>query len=136
VPRLRGAEHFLAPEVEPEELGSAVLACLARSRFVKPGDDAWEEFTNFRARAARYDEWVRSVLNERGYKTKSSFFRNMKLAHVERRDAAITIRPTRHERSDAWSGDGISEESIVRLAETARPDEIGAAVRLAFTRCI
>ncbi|MCT7051686.1 contact-dependent growth inhibition system immunity protein, partial [Salmonella enterica] len=47
----------------------------------------------------------------------------------------ITIRPSFHEKLEAWSGDRISETDNVVLAVDSTPAEIGAGLRLALSRC-
>jgi hypothetical protein len=51
-------------------------------------------------------------------------------------DQVITIRPSNHEKLEAWSGKNISEDNYVILSLDNSPEEIGAGLKLAFSRCI
>ncbi len=59
----------------------------------------------------------------------------MKNCDIECGDGFITIGPTHHEKLEAWSGDGISEADYVVIPADSPLSKIGAALRLAFSRC-
>jgi hypothetical protein len=141
----KGKQRFLAPDANDEELGLAVLDALASSRFVLPGPrtDVWihpdagfdMELYDYRQTAARYAAWTKDLMARYGYKTKRALFKNMKSCSIERKGGTITISPSHHEKLEAWSrekDDGI-EDAVI--AADAKPAEIGAALRLAFSRC-
>ena len=126
---------FLPPDASGAAVGEALLLALSRSRFVDPRDPANEEFLHFRKAAKRYDEWVVETMKQFGLKTKTTVFKNMKNCSVSHRGGQLIIKPWIHVKLQAWSrekGDGIED---VVIADTSSPEEIGAAVRLAFTRC-
>lgn len=59
----------------------------------------------------------------------------MKSCDIEEREGMITIGPNNHEKLEAWGrekGDGIED---VVIAASSSHAEIGAALRLAFSRC-
>ena len=83
----------------------------------------------------RYLAWVNQLVETYGYKTKRALFKDMKSCHIESCGGAITIRPTYHKKLEAWSGDGIGEDSYVVIPCESSPADIGAALKLAFSRC-
>ncbi|MCE5268920.1 MAG: CdiI family contact-dependent growth inhibition immunity protein [Planctomycetaceae bacterium] len=133
----QGMQHLLPPHVDDEELGTAVLDCLAHSRFLPPDRHRQELLSLFDCNllSERYSEWVNRLMARYGYKTKRSLFRNMRHCCIERQAGAITIRPSRHEKLEGWSGDGIGEEDYVVLAARSDPAAIGAGLKQAFERC-
>ncbi|MCA0371180.1 MAG: CdiI family contact-dependent growth inhibition immunity protein [Proteobacteria bacterium] len=124
-------EHVLMPDASNLELGRALLSALSLSRLIALDDPA---YTN-EACAARYDAWVKEKMDRFGYKTKSAFFRQMDNCSIEIRDGVLTISPSYHYRLDGWSGDFIDKKDYVRIPADSSPEEVGAALRLAFSRC-
>jgi hypothetical protein len=60
----------------------------------------------------------------------------MKSCDIECSGGIITIGPTKHEKLEGWGrtkGDGIED---VVIPPNSPPAEVGAALRLAFSRCI
>src|ERR1700750_1365669 len=141
----QGVEHFLSPDAADKELGSAVLDALAHSRFVLPEsrkDDCIhpeatfdKDLYNYNLTNQRYDQWVSSLLERYGYKTKRALFKDMKNCSIESKSGQITIRPSHHEKLEAWSGEGISASDYVTIPGDSSPSDVGAALRLAFSRC-
>ena len=133
----QGKQHLLPVGASDHELGVAVLDAFAHSRFVSPLEHPEEDSAlfDFDLSRKRYSEWVKTLMTTYGYKTKNALFREMKNCNIECRDALITIRPSHHDKLEAWSGDGISKESYVIISSNSPPLEIGAALRLAFVRC-
>ena len=70
-----------------------------------------------------------------GYKTKRALFKDMKKCSIESNRGQITIRPSYHEKLEAWSGKGVSESDYVIIPSGSSPSDVGAALRLAFSRC-
>ena len=54
---------------------------------------------------------------------------------IEISDGRLTISPSCHEKLEAWSGKGISDDDKVVLSVNGTKEEIGAGVRLALSRC-
>lgn len=133
-----GPHHFLAPDASPEDLGAAVLDCLAHSRFVSPEHDRrlLETLSNFRAVASRWTAWWEEVRVKRGYKSKHAIFRGMKLCHVTRSRGTISVEPTSRDGRGGWSGDRIDADANVQLPEGASGSEIGASLLTALSRCL
>ena len=70
-----------------------------------------------------------------GFKTIRALYKNMMNCGIRSKAGVITIAPTHHERLCGWSrekGDGIED---VLIPATSAPVEVGAALRLAFSRC-
>ena len=70
-----------------------------------------------------------------GYKTKRALFKNMLSCGVTLQEGTIIIRPSYHDQLEGWSGGRFTEKDYVRVPETASPAEVGAGLRLAFSRC-
>lgn len=129
-----GARHLLSPDADDESLGMALRDALAKSRRM-----TLEEVRVFFDRDGlqqRYDAWVKDLMSRYGYKTRRALFKDMKSCGVELQDGVITIRPSNHEKLEGWSGDGIAEEDRVKLPADCSDAELGARLRLAFSRCI
>lgn len=141
----QGVQHLVCPDVSDQELGAAVLDALAHSRFVlpEPRKDVWihPEATfdmslyDFDLNNQRYSEWVCKLIELYSYKSRRALFKGMKSCGVESKNDEITIRPSHHEKLEAWSGKGISESDYVIVSANSTPSDIGAALRLAFSRC-
>lgn len=140
----KGTQHLLIPDVSCEVLGVALLDALAHSRFVlpEPRSDVWvhpeaefdSDLYDYKRGIERYAEWTKALMKRYGYKTKRALFKNMKSCNIESQNGTITIRPSYHEKLEMWSGDGISKDDYVVIPASS-PAEIGAALRLAFSRC-
>ena len=130
----QGKQHLLAPDASNEALGFALLDALAHSRAI-----AIEEipaYFNYERCIAQYAEWVKNLMQRYGYKSKRALFKNMMSCGVDSKHGVITIRPSNHSKLEGWNGDGISKEDHVVISTNKSPEEIGAALRLAFSRCI
>ena len=130
----QGAQHHLRPEASDEELGLAVIDALKHSRFILPKDDP--DLYDYRRAGERYKAWIADLMSRYGYETKRALFKNMDYCHVKSSKGFMTIRPSFHERLEGWSGDGISPDDNVVLSSDSVPEEIGAGLRLCFSRCI
>ncbi|MCQ2995020.1 contact-dependent growth inhibition system immunity protein [Pseudomonas syringae] len=134
LPDPEGKRFFLSPSCTDRELGESILEALAVSRMVDPKENP--EFFDFRGRVSlQYSEWIAEVMIKFGYKTKRALFKDMKSCSADAIGGLITIRPTHHEKLEAWSGKGITEKDYVVILASSYVDEIGSAFRLAFSRC-
>lgn len=133
----KGKQLLLPLDASDEELGAAVLDALAHSRFVRPWQQPQvdEVIFDMKALRKRYERWVTKLMKACGYKTRRSLFNKMSNCSVTRREGVITISPSAHAKSEVWTGDGISEEDYVSIPAESLPAEVGAALRLAFSRC-
>ena len=141
----KGAEHYLDSGASDEALGSAVLDAMARSRFVlssprvgsvyPPGLVFDTELYDPKKIAERYAAWKSSLMQRYGYKSQQALFEGMRHCSIQEQGGQITISPSHHQSLEGWGrtkGDGIED---VVLPADGRPAEIGAALRLAISRC-
>lgn len=144
----KGKEHYVNADVCDVTLGNLVLDALIHSRFVLPNPDHREgvwvhpdvtydpDLDDYSQAADRYECWVIKVMKTYGYKTRRAMFKKMKNCSISLSDGVIKIEPSRHQKLEEWGrriSDGI-EEVIIPGGST--PEEIGTALRLAFSRCI
>lgn len=127
----KASEYLLDPYASDEQLGEAVLNALKNSRFI-PLEQARELRMNIEQ---NYKNWIQQMMARYGYKTKNALFKKMMSCGIQLDDGIITIRPSYHEKLEAWSGDGINEEDYVKVSADSPPADIGAALKLAFMRC-
>lgn len=142
----QGVQHLVRPDASDLELGAALLDALEHSRFVlpEPRKDVWihPEATfdmrlyDYDLNNQRYAEWVCKLMRIYGYKTRRALFKDMKSCSVESRREVITIRPSCHEKLEVWSGKGIASSEHVTIPSKSTSSDVGAALRLAFSRCI
>jgi hypothetical protein len=133
----KGKHHVLSAAVSDHELGVAVLDALAHSRFIPPREKPDEDRELFDADLGHqhYMNWLKKLMTTYGYKTKNSLFKDMELCNIECSDQSITILPNHHEKPETWTGKGISPDKNVVISADSSPAEVGAALRLAFSRC-
>lgn len=125
---------FLSAAPEPSELGQAVLAALSKSRVLAPEEIG--SFFDLAAIEKRYEDWVSEAMQKYGYATRRDLFKKMKHCQLECSGGTVSLRPTFHEKLEAWSGKGIDKDAHVLVAETASAHEIGEGSLLALSRCI
>ena len=128
-----GAQHLLAAEATDDKLGAALLDALSKSRELTL--DEYGEFFNYEKREIEYGKWVALMKEKYAYKTKKALFRVMRSCAVTLDGEMLEIDPSRHEQLEAWSGTGIKESDKVIIPSNSSEAEIGAALRLAFSRC-
>ena len=129
-----GKTLFASLQDQPSVLGSSLVEALAASRFLRP--DELASFFDVDALERRYEDWVSVLLQKFGYESRASLFRRMKHCLVDQSSGVITIRPTAHEKLEAWSGDEIEKSQYVQIPEQSSPQEIGQAILLALSRCV
>jgi hypothetical protein len=124
-------EFLFDVSVSDEELGKAVVESLKNSRFLELE----------KARALRkitdenYPKWISRLMEKYDYKTKRTLFKNMLNCSIELEEGTIIIGPSHHDQLEGWSGNNRTERNKVLVPFTAPHAEIGAALRLAFSRC-
>jgi hypothetical protein len=132
--RTYGVEHFLPPDVSNHALGEAVLDALSKSRFISL--EEYKTFFNPELCKQQYLEWEQMLRERFGYKTKRALYKGMKNVIIQKANDVLRFSPSYQERSlDYWSGKGLGPEDDVQLPATSSAEEIGAALRLAFSRC-
>jgi len=130
----QGKETILGVDTDDIVLGIAVQEALAHSRFLSL--DEAQEFLDFRLVEQRYAERIKSLMERQGYKNKTALFRRMELCSITLSKGTIQITPMIHKKLESWvrnKSDGIED---VFIAADSLPNEIGAALRLGFSRCV
>lgn len=123
-------EFFFDPNDIDESIGAAIKDSLAQSRFL-----TLEEVQSRRERAVGlYDAWVQKIMELYSYKTKRAMFKDMKRCSIYLIEGQIEICPTRHDKLEGW--EELDKTKSVLVHADATSSEIGAALRLAFSRCI
>jgi len=125
---------LLLLDIDDKSLGEEILKALSDSRTLTELADRIE-FFDLEKGKEKYAAWVAMLMERYGYKTKRALFKNMKKCGVHLVNNVITIRPSFHEKLEAWSGGKISESDYVVLPADSSPAEIGAGLRLAVSRC-
>ena len=131
----QGAQHLLSVDTDSVSLGKAVLDALSHSRTLTL--EEYGDFFNFEKRKDNYKKWTADLMDRYGYKSKRKLFENMKNCSIKLNDDILTIGPTRHERLEGWGRekDDNFEDVIISLSNSST-EEIGEALRLAFSRCL
>ncbi|MBW5824203.1 CdiI family contact-dependent growth inhibition immunity protein [Yersinia kristensenii] len=125
--------HLLPPDADDQTIGDAVLIALSNSRTLSLEESA--DFFDLETGKEQYAAWIAMLMEKYGYKTKRALFKDMKNCSIHCINDLITTSPTRHEKLEAWSGRGIKESDDVVIPADSIPEEIGAALRLALSRC-
>ena len=124
---------FLHAVPMPHELGQALQEALLVSRRLTPEEIG--HFFDVTAIEIRYEDWVAVMMQKFGYQTRRELFKKMKHCQVECSAGTIFIRPTFHEKLEAWSGKGIEKTDHILISEMASPYELGEGALLAMSRC-
>lgn len=141
----KGQQIFLKPDASDEAIGLAVRDALAKSRWVLgipragsvyPPDVEFDpDLYDYKLNAERYAAWTKELMERFGYKTKRALFKDMENCAIEAIGGIMKIIPKRHIKLEAWEGLGPNNAGAVEISADSSPAEIGAALRLAFTRC-
>lgn len=125
--------NLLPPDADDQTIGEAVLVALSNSRTLSLEESA--DFFDLEKGKEQYAAWIAMLMERYGYKTKRALFKDMKRCSIHCINDVITISPTRHEKLEAWGGTGRGGSDKVILPVNSPPSEIGAALRLALSRC-
>ncbi|HAW1086600.1 TPA: CdiI family contact-dependent growth inhibition immunity protein, partial [Escherichia coli] len=115
-------------------LGEEILQALSDSRTLDVLEDR-VAFFDLEKSKEQYAAWIATLMEKYGYRTKRALFKNMKKVGIHLVNDVITIRPSFHEKLEAWSGNRINESDYVVLPADSSPTEIGSGLRLALSRC-
>jgi hypothetical protein len=130
----QGKDVILGLDADDAALGVAVREALACSRILSPKEAM--KFLDYRTGGDEYKGRVKSLMEMHGYKSKSAMFKNMEFCSITLAQGTIEINPTIHKTLDGWvhkRSDGIED---LRIPANSPAHEIGAALRLAFSRCL
>lgn len=141
----KGVQLYLESNADHESLGASILDALAESRFVVPAPrtDVWQhpdvtfdlDLYDYQKGAERYQAWVANVMRRFSYKTRRSMFKNMRNCGIVDSKKILTFSPTRHVKLEAWESLSKDGTENVVIPTASSPSDIGAALRLALSRC-
>jgi hypothetical protein len=130
-------DYYLSPNADDKSIGETVLLALSQSRtLTSRSEKGIEYFDWYGVGKQKNEEWEKSVMKKYGYKTKRAMFEDMKSCDIELENGIITIGPSNHEKLKGWSGNGLTKDDYVVLPLDSSLEEIGAGLKLAFSRCI
>ena len=123
--------HILPLDTDNGTLGTTVLQALANSRTL---DNEAEriDFLKQESFKLRYEDWVANLCGNLGYKTRRALFKNMMSGDIWLHNGCLKISPSRHVKLEAW--DAIDADDVILSLDNS-PEEIGAGLRLALSRC-
>ncbi|EQC1922680.1 CDI system immunity protein CdiI-o11, partial [Escherichia coli] len=98
--------RLLQPDVDDKSLGEAILQALSDSRTLDVLEDR-VAFFDLEKSKEQYAAWIATLMEKYGYRTKRALFKNMKKVGIHLVNDVITIRPSFHEKLEAWSGNRI-----------------------------
>jgi hypothetical protein len=127
----KGYHIILDPKTSDKPLGDAVLTALSKSRFVDPDIDS--EIFDYHVGDKVFDDWVNEIMERCGYNSKRQALRKAPSCNIKARHGRITIEPLRQIGMERWQG--IGDDQIVAIHEMATAERVGAALRLALSRC-
>ncbi|WP_180189862.1 contact-dependent growth inhibition system immunity protein [Achromobacter insuavis] len=134
LPDSEGERYLLSHSSSDADLGSAAIAAISASRQIDPKNDP--NFFDIAGRVVpKYKDWVSEMMERFGYKTKRAMFKDMKSCSVELVGGAYVMQPSHHEKLEAWSGEGLTENDYVLLPADSSSERVGAALRLTLARC-
>jgi len=130
----QGKDFILGLDAEDAALGVAVREALASSRFLTPKEAM--KFLDYRTMGDEYEERVKSLMETHGYKNESAMFKNMKSCSIILSKGTIEIRPTIRKALGGWGRTKTDGIENVLIPANSPAHEIGAALRLALSRCL
>jgi CDI immunity protein len=129
----QGKHIVLKEECPNEELGNALLSVLEQSRVLT--HDQFNDFFALTTVKDNYDIFVSNLLQKMGNMSRRKAFTKMKSCSVSVRSKVITLKPTRKERGEAWSGKGFTDLDNIDLPYSSKPVEIGKALKEVLAIC-
>jgi|SRR5690242_282621 hypothetical protein len=120
---------YLDLDAANELLGSTLLTALSKSRFV---DNSEPEFFDPHRATRVYEDWEKDVMQRYGFKSKREAFKSTDWCGAEIFDSKIAIEPHRRG-SPGWRS--LPPEETVVIPATDNAERVGAALRLALSRC-
>lgn len=142
-------EIYLDPDAIDEELGRAVMNAMAASRWLIPNPppgnifhpdvEVDAETSNFIKAQKREEEWGQQMRKRFTLPSKREVYVPLKRCDIAKKEGVITIRCRVHypdkNYGDCWGFDTNEHAPYVILPDTASAEEIGAGLKLAFSRC-
>jgi hypothetical protein len=141
----KGIMRLLPLTATDQELGLAVIDAKNQTRYVAsaprsdlclPDDLEYDkDLYDFNHTAARYEAWIQNLMQCYGYKTRKKLFMYMHNCSIDDDFEIIKITPMMHEKLELWTGIDKEGSQAVKLPSSSSAQEIGAALKLAFSRC-
>lgn len=122
---------YLTPDAANELLGHTLLTAFVKSRFV---DNSESEFFDPDRATRVYENWEKDVMQRYGFKSRCDANESMDWCGAQIFDGKIKIEPHRH-RSPGSGWRNLPPEKTVIVLVTDDAEAVGAAVRLALSRC-
>lgn len=129
-----GEDCYFPLDVSDEELGAGLQAALSVSKFLSP--DEVGVFFDLAVIEKNHEDWVAHIIEKFGYKSRRDAFKDMKHCMIDRVDGVITIKPTNHEKLEAWGGKGVNKNDYATLDSAASEADLGKALKSCFANCI
>jgi hypothetical protein len=120
---------YLDPDATNELIGCTLLTALDKSRFV---DNTEPEFFDPDRATRVYENWEKDVMQRYDFKSKRDAYESLDWCEGQLFDGKIEIEPHRRG-SPGWRS--LPPEKTVVIPATDDAEAVGAAVRLALSRC-
>lgn len=141
----KGKIHRLDASVSDENLGLAIIDSLEHSRWLlgspregfvpPPGLEFDMEQYDYKLVAEKNVQWINDLMKHYGYKTKRALFKGLLRCGIELKNGTIKITPMRRSGAEGWEDLGEDNEGVVEIPAESLSADIGAALRVAFSRC-
>ncbi len=131
LPENDGYTIHLPHDASDEALGRALLEALDRSRFIWPADEP--EFFEWQRYVKCDRHWEKETMRRYSYKTRRDLYKNMNWCRAERSEGKLSIKPHRRDQPGLWTD--VPPEKIVVVPASQNVATLGAALRLALSRC-
>ena len=126
-----GFRAYIAADASDESLGSSVLRALNESHAMDPVKD--RDFFDGRRHYETYKGWLNEAMAKYNMRSKSQMFKHLAYCSIHREKGKISIEPHAHRGSDRI--DVLGDDQIVEIPASTNAIAVGAAVRLAMSRC-
>ena len=124
---------LLPPGTDDHTSGKAVSKALSTSRTLTEAQ--YSLFFNQEERKKKHEDKVFMLINTYRYKSRRMLFKDMRCCSIECLNGKIRFLPTHHEELEAWNDSGITKSDHVIISTHCTSSDIGAALRLGFSRC-
>ncbi len=150
-----GEDIYLSPLADFRTVGESLLRAFAKSRDVSISEEDRQALIDGRvtrqwinekypgrewatpvACAESYKEWLKQVMKEFKYKTKTALLKNMQHVSAKNDGEFIMFTSDYHLTTDSWGNpDGKTPSVEMKIPSTSNVEIIGAAVRYAIGNC-
>lgn len=136
VRRDTGVHSVLPISCSDAELANAVRRSLNESRMIDIETERY--LLSFPEVGKMYEEWVAQTVEQRGYASRKALFKDMMAVDIDQTPETLTLQPLIHEALEGWGlpdkGTRPDPEKVV-VGFDVTDAELGAAIRLAMSRC-